>query len=76
MGKLTLYQVDAFTNQLFNGNPAAVVFLDDWVEDKLMQTIAAENNLPETAFVVKQTNAFKIRWFLHRQRLIYADMPP
>lgn len=58
-----MYQVDAFTDHLFGGNPAAVCVLDEWFEEKLMQQIAAENNLSETAFVVKKDNFYEIRWF-------------
>jgi PhzF family phenazine biosynthesis protein len=60
---LPIYQVDAFTNQLFGGNPAAVVPLTTWLADDLMQKIAAENNLSETAFYIKNDNGFHIRWF-------------
>ena len=63
---LSLYQVDAFTNQLFKGNPAAVIPLEKWLDDKLMQQIAAENNLSETVFFVpaKETgDDYDIRWF-------------
>lgn len=58
-----IYQVDAFTNQLFKGNPAAVVPLENWLPDAVMQNIAMENNLSETAFFVKDGNDFSIRWF-------------
>ncbi|HSA04714.1 MAG TPA: PhzF family phenazine biosynthesis protein [Tenuifilaceae bacterium] len=51
--KLTIYQVDAFTDKVFSGNPAAVCPLDKWLDDSLMQNIAMENNLAETAFYVK-----------------------
>jgi PhzF family phenazine biosynthesis protein len=61
--KLTIYQVDAFTNKLFGGNPAAVVPLEGWIEDELMQQIAAENNLAETVFFVPQNEGYHIRWF-------------
>lgn len=59
-----MYQVDAFTDALFKGNPAAVLVLDEWLGDELMQNIALENNLSETAFV-KSIDAenFEIRWF-------------
>lgn len=60
---MTLYQIDAFTDTLFGGNPAAVVPLDSWLPDQLMQSIAAENNLAETAFVVPEGDDFRIRWF-------------
>ena len=58
-----IFQVDAFTSQLFGGNPAAVCLLDDWIDESKMQSIAAENNLAETAFVVAERGAFAIRWF-------------
>ncbi len=61
--KLTLFQVDAFTDQVFKGNPAAVVPLERWIPDELMQQIAAENNLSETAFFVPADNSYDIRWF-------------
>jgi PhzF family phenazine biosynthesis protein len=61
--KIALYQVDAFTDELFHGNPAAICFLEEWLDDNLMQKIAMENNLSETAFVVKKNNQFHIRWF-------------
>jgi len=60
---IRLYQVDAFTDSVFHGNPAAVCILDDWPEEKLMQQIAMENNLSETAFTVEKNNQFHIRWF-------------
>jgi PhzF family phenazine biosynthesis protein len=58
-----IYQVDAFTNNLFSGNPAAVCPLTQWLPDTLMQKIALENNLSETAFYVKEKDDFHIRWF-------------
>ena len=61
--ELKQYVVDAFTQQLFAGNPAAVVVLDAFLETDLMQKIAAENNLSETAFVVCQNDVYQIRWF-------------
>ena len=61
--KNPIYQVDAFTNERFKGNPAAVCPLDSWLPDGVMQNIAAENNLAETAFVVAAGNEFEIRWF-------------
>ena len=62
---MRLYQLDAFTDQLFAGNPAAVVPLTDWLSDEQMQQIAAENNLAETAFYVKTDGdaQYHIRWF-------------
>jgi PhzF family phenazine biosynthesis protein len=61
--KLTIYQVDAFAEKVFAGNPAAVVPLEHWLEEELMQKIANENNLSETAFFVKTDGVFHIRWF-------------
>ncbi|MBT8219475.1 MAG: PhzF family phenazine biosynthesis isomerase, partial [Bacteroidia bacterium] len=60
---MQFYQVDAFTDKMFGGNPAAVVPLDSWLEDDLMQRIAEENNLSETAFFVKEGDDYHIRWF-------------
>lgn len=57
------YIVDAFTDELFSGNPAAVCVLDKWLPDEIMQQIAAENNLAETAFLTPVTDGFHIRWF-------------
>lgn len=61
--KIPIYQVDAFTTKIFGGNPAAVCLLDNWLEDKILQNIGAENNLAETAFLVKKDNFYEIRWF-------------
>jgi len=61
--KYTIYQVDAFAEKVFQGNPAAVMPLEDWLEDTLMQKIAMENNLSETAFFVKTDAGYHIRWF-------------
>lgn len=63
MSSIAIYQVDAFTDKVFYGNPAAVCILDDWLNEELMSAIAAENNLSETAFVVKDNHGYKIRWF-------------
>ena len=60
---MNLYFVDSFTDSLFSGNPAGVLITSEWLSDKLMQSIAAENNLAETAFVVPEANDFGIRWF-------------
>ena len=57
------YIVDAFTDKPFSGNPAAVLIMDCWLSDAAMQAIAAENNLAETAFVVKEGERYRIRWF-------------
>lgn len=63
MKKIKLYQVDAFADRLFSGNPAAVCLLDEWLEDETMQSIAAENNVAETAFIVLKDDNIDIRWF-------------
>lgn len=60
---MKFYQVDAFADQVFKGNPAAIVPLDKWLTDDLMQNIAEENNLSETAFFVKENGRYHIRWF-------------
>ncbi len=61
--KLTQYQVDAFASHVFVGNPAAVVPLSFWLADDLLQAIAEENNLSETAFYVSIESGFELRWF-------------
>lgn len=61
--KLPLFQIDAFTNHLFGGNPAAVVVLESWPPDRVLAAIAAENNLAETAFVILKPDAIALRWF-------------
>lgn len=60
---LKQYVVDAFTDKVFKGNPAAVCILSNWISDVLMQNIAAENNLSETAFAVKNGADYELRWF-------------
>ena len=55
--KIPIYQVDAFTSKVFKGNPAAVCPLKEWLPDKIMQEIAKENNLSETAFFINKKNA-------------------
>jgi PhzF family phenazine biosynthesis protein len=61
--KLPIFQMDAFTSRLFGGNPAAVVLLGDWLPDGVMQNIALENNLSETAFVIPREDVSPLRWF-------------
>jgi len=61
--KLPLYQIDAFTSRVFGGNPAAVVLMNEWLPDDRMLAIAAENNLPETAFVIPRAEVSELRWF-------------
>ncbi|MFT3705891.1 MAG: PhzF family phenazine biosynthesis protein [Agriterribacter sp.] len=60
---IPIYQADAFTQKIFGGNPAAVCPLNEWLPEDLMQRIAMENNLAETAFIVKEKDGFYIRWF-------------
>jgi PhzF family phenazine biosynthesis protein len=60
---MKLFQVDAFAEHVFSGNPAAVVPLDQWPDHAVMQNIAMENNLAETAFIVRHGDGFHIRWF-------------
>ena len=61
--KLSQYQVDAFSDKVFHGNPAAIVPLEEWMEDSLLQKIAMENNLSETAYFVKNDTGYHLRWF-------------
>ena len=58
-----MWQIDAFTRDRFRGNPAAVCRFEQWPEDSVLQSIAAENNLPETAFIVAMKNRWDLRWF-------------
>ena len=73
--KIPIYQVDAFTSKVFKGNPAAVCPLKSWLPDKIMQEIAKENNLSETAFFVNKQNIFDIRWFTPVSELDLAGHP-
>lgn len=61
--RIPIYQVDAFSSEVFSGNPAAVCILDAWIDDSRLQSIAAENNLSETAFLVRNGGGFELRWF-------------
>ncbi len=61
--KVPIYQVDAFTDRIFEGNPAAICPLNDWPEDSILQKIASENNLSETAFFVENDGDYQLRWF-------------
>jgi PhzF family phenazine biosynthesis protein len=63
MSRIPIFQVDAFTDQLFKGNPAAVCPLEQWLADEQMQAIALENNLSETAFLVRDGDGYALRWF-------------
>jgi len=61
--RIPIYQVDAFTDRVFGGNPAAVCPLEMWLSDAVLQSIAAENNLAETAFFIRRGTGFDLRWF-------------
>lgn len=61
--RIPLYQVDSFASEVFRGNPAAVCPLDEWLDDRTMQSIAAENNVSETAFFVPDGDGYHLRWF-------------
>lgn len=61
--KISMYQVDAFAERVFEGNPAAVCPLEEWLPDETLQSIAQENNLSETAFFVKEGESYHLRWF-------------
>ncbi|MBC2838339.1 PhzF family phenazine biosynthesis protein [Robiginitalea sp. SC105] len=89
MKKQEIFQVDAFAGELFRGNPAAVCILDSWLPDDLMQSVAAENNLSETAFAVPANDGYEIRWFtpvtevalcghatLATAHVLFCELPP
>jgi PhzF family phenazine biosynthesis protein len=61
--RIPLFHVDAFTDHAFGGNPAAVCFLDGWLDDTFLRKVAAENNLPATAFLVPSADGYDLRWF-------------
>ena len=73
--KIPIYQVDAFTSEVFKGNPAAVCPLKEWLPDEVMQNIAMENNLSETAFYIEDNEFFHIRWFTPKAELDLAGHP-
>ncbi len=62
--QIPIYQIDAFTQRLFGGNPAAICHLPYWLDDKTLQDIAVENNLAETGYFVKKDDIYEIRWFM------------
>lgn len=66
MHRIPIYQVDAFADAVFGGNPAAVCPLDEWLPDETLQAIAAENNLSETAFLIPGRDPVPLRWFTPR----------
>ena len=67
--RLPIYQVDAFSARIFAGNPAAVMPLETWLPDATLQAIAAENNLSETAFFVREGTGWRLRWFTPRSEV-------
>ncbi len=67
--KIKMYQVDAFTNKVFGGNPAAICLLDRWLPDEILQAIATENNLPETAYIIPKNDNYLLRWFTPTQEV-------
>ena len=73
--KIPIYQVDAFAENVFSGNPAAVCPLDEWLPTETMQAIAEENNLSETAFFLPNGNSFDIRWFTPKAEIDLAGHP-
>jgi len=66
---IQIFQIDAFTENIFQGNPAAVCPLEQWLDDTMLQAIAQENNLAETAFFVPTDQGFHIRWFTPRHEV-------
>ena len=73
--KIPYFEVDAFSSKLFGGNPAGVCLLDQWLPDAVMQDIAAENNLSETAFIVPRGPDFDLRWFTPALEIDLAGHP-
>ncbi len=67
--KIPMYQVDAFAGEIFKGNPAAICILEEWINDKLMQDIAMENNLSETAFCIVKEDICELRWFTPEEEI-------
>ncbi len=70
--KISVYYIDAFTQKLFSGNPAAVCPLDCWLDDQMLQKIALENNLETTAFFVKHNEEYEIRWFTPQKEVSFC----
>ena len=73
--RIPIYQIDAFSSQPFKGNPAAVCPLEEWLPDEVMQSIAMQNNLSETAFFVKNEDQYDIRWFAPKIEIDLAGHP-
>lgn len=76
MKTLKIYQVDAFASSLFRGNPAAVCPLQAWLPDDILQAIASENNLSETAFLCPRVRVFTCAGLRRMKKLSFAAMPP
>ena len=72
---IRLYQIDAFTNRVFGGNPAAVCPLQEWLDDETLQAIATENNLSETVYFVPRGDDFELRWFTPVAEIDLAGHP-
>lgn len=66
---IEIFQIDAFTDKVFHGNPAAICLLNHWLNDELLQAIAGENNLSETAFIIEDNNSYQIRWFTPKNEI-------
>ena len=73
LDKIPIFNVDAFTNQIFSGNPAAGCLLVEWISDKILLSIAAENNLSKTAFINILSSPFLFDGLLLKSKLIFAD---
>ena len=67
--EIRYFQIDAFTDRVFSGNPAGVCFLDSWADDRILQSIASENDLSETAFLVQRADHYELRWFTPSQEV-------
>lgn len=67
--RIPLFHVAAFTEEMFRGNPAAVCFLDSWLDEARLQKVATENSLPATAFLVSQAGGYELRWFSPRREI-------
>src|SRR5882724_2751559 len=67
--KLPIWQVDAFSGRRFGGNPAAIVLLESWLSDETLLAVAGENNLSETAYLVRDGSHYQIRWFTPQEEV-------
>ncbi|MCB2187126.1 MAG: PhzF family phenazine biosynthesis protein [Deltaproteobacteria bacterium] len=73
---ITFFQVDAFASRVFSGNPAGVCLLASWLPDEVLQSLAAENNLSETAFLVERDRGYDLRWFTPKVRALHGASRP